>query len=525
MWLCVWETSLFLPLVSPVGEQAVQGPRLLVCCAWSVGSRLPNLGVLGEAEYLTLDFTQPRMSALPLQRMQWIHSEWATMGIVSRLVGVKIRFLFVQMEYHRMGQKRAGPSAEAHREPSPTQSDAHTPRDDSASEPHYAQLGGGAQTPPRQTPPVDQQTVLLTTLQTLTSLVQTMVSNQRSNASPSGDMSTPVREKATTMSYQQFLAMQPPIFSGGCSHDKAKQWIEEVERIFALLKMPEEDKVNYGTYLLKGDALDWWTSTLEIRFAGQPSISWMQFRETFFNTYYPVHARDKKMQEFLDLQQNQLSLEEYITKYRHLEAFCPYFYTTDGARAGKFVRGLREGLRSKVLTSRPRDLDEAVTMARCIEEDWARTQKEHHKKASQYSPSGRTQEASRREEDRGGAVVGGDGGGADDGGDNVGGADRGGGGGGGLVHRARLDDLELKDSKLEAFWKNCDRATEQAVQGPRVLVCCAWSVGSRLPNLGVLGEAEYLTLDFTQPKMSALPLQRMQWIHSEWATTGIVSRL
>ncbi|KAF3771497.1 hypothetical protein EJ110_NYTH60402 [Nymphaea thermarum] len=78
------------------------------------------------------------------------------------------------------------------------------------SEPQYAQLGGGAQTPPRHTLPVDQQTVLLTTLQMLTSLVQTMVSNQRSNASPSGDTSVLVREKATTVSYQQFMAMQPP---------------------------------------------------------------------------------------------------------------------------------------------------------------------------------------------------------------------------------------------------------------------------------------------------------------------------
>ncbi|XP_049934310.1 uncharacterized protein LOC126410146 [Nymphaea colorata] len=218
-----------------------------------------------------------------------------------------------------------------------------------------------------------------------------MVSNQRSNASPSRDTTAPLKEKASAVSFQQFMAMQPPIFSGGCSHDKAKQWIEEVERIFVLLKMPEEDKVNYGTYLLKGDAMDWWKSTLEIRYAGQPSISWKQFRDSFLNTYYPVHARDKNMQEFLDLQQNQMSLEEYITRYRHLEAYCPHFYTTDGARAGKFVRGLREGLRTKVLTSRPRDLDEAVTMARCIEEDWARTQKDHQKKASQHSQGGRAQ--------------------------------------------------------------------------------------------------------------------------------------
>ncbi|KAF3775676.1 hypothetical protein EJ110_NYTH49883, partial [Nymphaea thermarum] len=358
------------------------------------------------------------MSALPLQRVTWIHTVMGHHGgclsavgrprcaracvaptatgtvnalKLMKIVGLKIRFLFVQMEYHRRGKGRAGPFSEAHREPSPTHSDAHTPRGDSVSDPQYAQLGGGAQTPPRQTPPVDQQTILLTTLQTLTSLVQTMVSNQRSNASPSGDTSTPVREKATAVSYQQFMAMQPPIFSGGSSYDKAKQWIEEIERIFVLLEMPEENKVNYGTYLLKGNALDWWKSTLEIRFAGQLSLSWMQFRDSFLDTYYPVHARDQKMQEFLDLQQNQLNLEDYITRYRHLEAYCPHFYTTDGARAGKFVRGLRERLRSKVLSSRPRDLDEAVTMARCIEEDWVRTQKDHQKRTGQHSQGGRTQ--------------------------------------------------------------------------------------------------------------------------------------
>uniref|UniRef100_A0A5K1AKK3 Uncharacterized protein n=1 Tax=Nymphaea colorata TaxID=210225 RepID=A0A5K1AKK3_9MAGN len=75
------------------------------------------------------------------------------------------------MEYHRKCKKRAGPSAEAQREPSPAHSDACTPRDDSTSEHQYAQLGGGAQTPPRQT--VRQSTsILLTTLQTLTSIVQ-----------------------------------------------------------------------------------------------------------------------------------------------------------------------------------------------------------------------------------------------------------------------------------------------------------------------------------------------------------------
>ncbi|KAF3777660.1 hypothetical protein EJ110_NYTH36809 [Nymphaea thermarum] len=208
---------------------------------------------------------------------------------------------FVSTPEHK-GKKRVEPSTEAQREPSPAHSDAHTPHDDITSGQQNAQASVGAQTPPRQTPPVDQQTILLMTLQTLTSLVQLMAGNQRSQASPTGDTTTPPKEKATTVSFKHFLSMQPPVFTGDGSPDKAEKWIEEVECIFEVLEVLGGNKVNYDSYMLKGDAKRWWKSTQEIRFVGQQSISWRQFRASFFSTYFPAHARNKKMQEFLDLQ-------------------------------------------------------------------------------------------------------------------------------------------------------------------------------------------------------------------------------
>ncbi|KAF3776627.1 hypothetical protein EJ110_NYTH47723 [Nymphaea thermarum] len=194
-------------------------------------------------------------------------------------------------------------------------------------------------------------------LQALTSLVQSMVGSQRSQACPTRDTTAPPKEKATTVSFRHFMSMQPPVFTGDGSPDKAEEWIEKVERIFEVLEVPGGNKVNFGSYMLKG----------------QQTISWRQFRDSFFSTYFPAQARNKKMQEFLDLQQNHLSLEEYVTKYRHLEAYCPHLYTTAEARADKFIYGLRDGLRGRVMSSRPHNLDEAVTMARRTEEDWTRT--------------------------------------------------------------------------------------------------------------------------------------------------------
>ncbi|KAF3775238.1 hypothetical protein EJ110_NYTH50930 [Nymphaea thermarum] len=233
-----------------------------------------------------------------------------------------------EMEYQRMGKKRVEPSTEAQREPSPAHSDAHTPHEDNTSGQQNAQASVGARTPPRQSPPVDQQALLLTTLQTLTSIVQSMAGNQRSQASPTGDTTAPPKEKATTVSFHHFMSMQPPVFTGDGNPDKAEEWIEEIEHIFEVLKVPGGNKVNFGSYMLKGDAKRWWKSTREIQFADQQTIYWRQFRDSFFSTYFPVQARNKKMREFLDLQQNHLSLEEYITKYRHLEAYCPHLYTT-----------------------------------------------------------------------------------------------------------------------------------------------------------------------------------------------------
>ncbi|KAF3780692.1 hypothetical protein EJ110_NYTH38684 [Nymphaea thermarum] len=346
-----WDVAMCLgdiplsPLVSPVRSAGSARPQgSVVCCLGAFGSLLPNLGVLGKAEYLSLEFTHPGLSALPLQRMKWIHTVMGHHGGC------------LSMEYQHRGKKCAELSTEAQREPSPAHSDAHTPHEDSTSGQQNAQDSVGAQTPPRQTPLVDQQAILLTTLQTLTSLVQLMEGNQRSQASPTGDTTAPPKEKATTVSFQHFMLMQPPVVTGDGSPDKAEEWIEEVECIFEVLEVPGSNKVNYGLYILKGGAKRWWKSTQQIQFAGQQSISWRQFRDSFFSTYFPAHARNKKMQEFLDLQQNHLSLEEYV---------------------------------AKVMSSRPRNMDEAVTMARYMEEDWARTQRDHQKKTSQHTQGGR----------------------------------------------------------------------------------------------------------------------------------------
>ena len=41
---------------------------------------------------------------------------------------------------------------------------------------------------------------------------------------------------------------------GTADPEKAELWVQEVEKIFAVLNTPEESKLGYASYLLLGDA-------------------------------------------------------------------------------------------------------------------------------------------------------------------------------------------------------------------------------------------------------------------------------
>ncbi|KAF3785294.1 hypothetical protein EJ110_NYTH27919 [Nymphaea thermarum] len=86
------------------------------------------------------------------------------------------------------------------------------------------------------------------------------------------------------------------------------------------------------------------------------------------------------------------------------------------------------------------------------------------------------------------------------------------------VHRAHPVDLEFE---ARGVLKNLVSAPQTSCGGNWRCRCTR----SRLPNLGVLGKAECLSLELTNPWMSALPLQRMDGSILFWATTGVVSRL
>ena len=54
--------------------------------------------------------------------------------------------------------------------------------------------------------------------------------------------------------------MKPPEFKEITDLIEAQTWIKEIEKVFKVVKVVEENKTNFGTFMLRGDAAFWWES-------------------------------------------------------------------------------------------------------------------------------------------------------------------------------------------------------------------------------------------------------------------------
>ena len=92
-------------------------------------------------------------------------------------------------------------------------------------------------------PPPDANLMLIQTLQQLT---------QHMASSGSG--------KSRSSSYSDFLGLKPPTFQGTTNPAVAEEWIKKIEQIFQIMcrDISEEEKVDYATFMLQGEAQKWW---------------------------------------------------------------------------------------------------------------------------------------------------------------------------------------------------------------------------------------------------------------------------
>jgi hypothetical protein len=112
-------------------------------------------------------------------------------------------------------------------------------------------------------------------------------------------------------SYSDFLATHPPIFADVTDPLEADSWLCIIESKFGLLHCTEYQKTLYAMQQLRGSAGAWWASyiaTLPV----DHHVPWGEFRTAFRAHHLSAGLLRTKLQEFLDLEQGNHSVFDYM---------------------------------------------------------------------------------------------------------------------------------------------------------------------------------------------------------------------
>ncbi|TYK04681.1 gag-protease polyprotein [Cucumis melo var. makuwa] len=162
---------------------------------------------------------------------------------------------------------------------------------------------------------------------------------------------------------KDFRKYNPKTFDGSMDDPtKAQMWLTFVETIFRYMKCPNDQKVQCAVLFLTDRGIAWW-ETIERMLGGNVNqINWEQFKESFYEKFFSASLRYAKQQEFLNLEQNDMTVEQYDVEFDMLSRFSPDIVRNEAVRTKKFVSDLRLDLLGFVRVFRPTTTVDALRL-------------------------------------------------------------------------------------------------------------------------------------------------------------------
>ncbi|KAA0054871.1 gag-protease polyprotein [Cucumis melo var. makuwa] len=129
------------------------------------------------------------------------------------------------------------------------------------------------------------------------------------------------------------------------------------------MKCPEDQKVQCAIFFLEDRGTAWWETAERMLGEDVNKITWEQFKESFYAKFFFANVKYVKQQKFLNLEQGDMSVEQYDAEFDMLSRFAPDVVKDEETRTEKFVRGLRLDLQGIVRALRPTTHADALRLA------------------------------------------------------------------------------------------------------------------------------------------------------------------
>jgi len=187
--------------------------------------------------------------------------------------------------------------------------------------------------------------------------------------------------------YQEFFGTQPPLFSRADDPLDADAWLRTINSKFALLAVPcaDANKAHFAAQQLRGPARIWWDHYCAMQPA-EHVISWEEFRNVFRSHHIPEGLIERKLNEFLALDQGTRTVLQYAQVFNHLCQYAGHHADTDAKMRDRFRRGLNTKLKERLNLVQPNTYNELVNMA-ITQEDCIAAHRAEKKRKAPTGPS------------------------------------------------------------------------------------------------------------------------------------------
>ncbi|KAL4293831.1 uncharacterized protein LOC107611047 [Arachis ipaensis] len=173
------------------------------------------------------------------------------------------------------------------------------------------------------------------------------------------------------MTLTDFFKNGPPQFNGNANALEANRWFRDVERFLYTQRIPEAQSVEIVTYMLEGDAQEWWHELYHTLQMELIDIPWNRFKIEFYGKYFLHALHIAKELELMQLKQENMSVADYTREFDNL---CRLSKVCQGNPAdyevwkcAQYEKGLRRDIFGYVYLQRLTDFTELVKKSQFAE--------------------------------------------------------------------------------------------------------------------------------------------------------------
>ncbi|XP_020694824.1 uncharacterized protein LOC110108492 [Dendrobium catenatum] len=145
------------------------------------------------------------------------------------------------------------------------------------------------------------------------------------------------------------VKVELPEFDGRLDPDEFVNWLHTVDRIIDFKEIPSERVVKLVAIKLKKNASLWWENLKRNRDREGKSkiVTWIKMKKELKRKYLPERYRQELFLKLHRLQQNQLTVEEYIAEFEQLSLQCELAEPEENSIA-LFLEGLQPSIANVV---------------------------------------------------------------------------------------------------------------------------------------------------------------------------------